>query len=141
MILLMFYQLKSFSVSEPRVQGSQASQDNADYVLWESDIEERFKKDKQAYLINFTAAWCITCQANDKIAISRPSIKNYLKTNNIEYVVADWTNKDKEILLALELYKRNGVPLYIFWKPGMNESKILPAILTEQILLDSFNNS
>ena len=140
-ILLMFYQLKSFSISESRVQESQVSQDNADYVLWESDIEERFKKDKQAYLINFTAAWCITCQANDKIAISRPSIKNYLKTNNIEYVVADWTNKDKEILLALELYKRNGVPLYIFWKPGMNESKILPAILTEQILLDSFNNS
>tara|TARA_B100001063_G_scaffold216747_1_gene218673 strand:- start:2036 stop:4018 length:1983 start_codon:yes stop_codon:yes gene_type:complete len=141
MILLMFYQLKSFSLSEPRVQESQASQDNADYVLWESDIEERFKKDKQAYLINFTAAWCITCQANDKIAISRPSVKNYLKTNNIEYVVADWTNKDRDILLALELYKRNGVPLYIFWKPGMNESKILPAILTEQILLDSFNNS
>ena len=140
-ILLMFYQLKSFSISESRVQESQVSQDNADYVLWESDIEERFKKDKQAYLINFTAAWCITCQANDKIAISRPSIKNYLKTNNIEYVVADWTNKDKEILLALELYKRNGVPLYVFWKPGMNESKILPAILTEQILLDSFNNS
>ena len=141
MILLMFYQLKSFSLSEPRVQETQASQDNADYVLWESDIEERFKKDKQAYLINFTAAWCITCQANDKIAISRPSVKNYLKTNNIEYVVADWTNKDRDILLALELYKRNGVPLYIFWKPGMNESKILPAILTEQILLDSFNNS
>ena len=141
MILLMFYQLKSFSLSEPRAQESQASQDNADYVLWESDIEERFKKDKQAYLINFTAAWCITCQANDKIAISRPSVKNYLKTNNIEYVVADWTNKDRDILLALELYKRNGVPLYIFWKPGMNESKILPAILTEQILLDSFNNS
>ena len=66
----MFYQLKSFSISESRVQESQVSQDNADYVLWESDIEERFKKDKQAYLINFTAAWCITCQANDKIAIS-----------------------------------------------------------------------
>ena len=86
-------------------------------------------------MINFTAAWCITCQANDKIAISRPSIKNYLKTNNIEYVVADWTNKDKEILLALELYKRNGVPLYIFWKPGMNKSKILPAVLTEDLLI------
>ena len=53
----------------------------------------------------------------------------------------DWTNKNDEILKTLESYNRNGVPLYIFWKPGMSESKILPAILTEQILLESFNNS
>ena len=89
-------------------------------------------------MINFTAAWCITCQANDKIALSRPKIKQYLKDNNIDYVVADWTNKDTEILETLESYSRSGVPLYIYWKPGLSESKVLPAILTEQILLDSF---
>ena len=91
-------------------------------------------------MINFTAAWCITCQANDKIALSRPRIKEYMKNNDIEYIVADWTNKNTDILSALEKYNRNGVPLYIFWKPGMSESLILPAILTEQILLDSFEN-
>ena len=89
-------------------------------------------------MINFTAAWCITCQANHKIALSRPNIKDYLKNNNIEYIVADWTNKNGEILSALEKYDRNGVPLYIYWKPGMESSEILPAILTQQILLDSF---
>jgi thiol:disulfide interchange protein DsbD len=110
----------------------------ANYQMWSSDIEKKYKENNQAYLINFTAAWCITCQANDKIALSRPKIKNYLKENNIEYIVADWTNKNSEILRALESYERNGVPLYVYWKPGMNESLILPAILTEQILLDSF---
>ena len=108
------------------------------YQMWSSDIEKKYKKENQAYLINFTAAWCITCQANDKIALSRPKIKNYLEENDIEYIVADWTNKNSEILSALESYERNGVPLYVYWKPGMNESLILPAILTEQILLDSF---
>ena len=104
--------------------------------VWSLDIEENFKNDNQAYLINFTAAWCITCQANDKIALSRPKVKQYLKENDIEYIVADWTNKNDEILKALEKYNRNGVPLYIYWRPGMQESKILPAILTEGMLLD-----
>ena len=108
------------------------------HTIWDPEIETKYKNLNQAYLINFTAAWCITCQANDKIALSRPKIKEYFKNNNVDYVVADWTNKDNEILYALESYNRNGVPLYIYWKPGMSESKILPAILTEQILLDNF---
>tara|TARA_S200000501_G_scaffold63585_1_gene54383 strand:+ start:204 stop:1229 length:1026 start_codon:yes stop_codon:yes gene_type:complete len=116
------------------------NQKHSELNVWNTDIEQSFKEKNQAYLINFTAAWCITCQANDKIALSRPRIKEYMKNNDIEYIVADWTNKNTDILSALEKYNRNGVPLYIFWKPGMNESLILPAILTEQILLDSFEN-
>ena len=112
--------------------------ENVSYTIWDPEIETRYKNSNQAYLINFTAAWCITCQANDKIALSRPKIKKYFRDNNVEYIVADWTNKDNEILESLESYNRNGVPLYIYWKPGMDESKILPAILTEQILLDNF---
>jgi thiol:disulfide interchange protein DsbD len=114
------------------------NQNDSEYTIWDSNIERRFREDDQAYLINFTAAWCITCQANDKLALSRPSIKNYLLENNIEYIVADWTNKNDEILSALESYERNGVPLYVYWKPGLKDSVILPAILTEQILLESF---
>ena len=114
------------------------SMGNDSHTIWDPEIETKYKNLNQAYLINFTAAWCITCQANDKIALSRPKIKEYFKNNNVDYVVADWTNKDDEILYALESYNRNGVPLYIYWKPGMSESKILPAILTEQILLDNF---
>ena len=104
---------------------------------WNENTESLYQSKNQAYLINFTAAWCITCQANDKIALSRPAVKNYLKENNIEYIVADWTNRNEEILNVLNKYGRSGVPLYVYWKPGMTESKLLPAILTEQIVLDS----
>ena len=138
-ILVVFFQFKDIPSNE--LQSSSAlKSESFDYVEWSENIENEYQEKNQAYLINFTAAWCITCQANDKIALSRPNIKEYINKNNIEYVVADWTNKNDEILKTLESYDRNGVPLYIFWKPGMNESKILPAILTEQILLDSFNN-
>ena len=50
------------------------------------------------------------------------------------------TNKDKNILDALNIYGRSGVPLYVYWKPGMEKPYILPAILTEKIVLDALKN-
>ena len=139
-IFIIFFQFKDIPSKE--IQSPSALKlESFNYVEWNENIENEYQNKNQAYLINFTAAWCITCQTNDKIALSRPNIKEYIYENNIEYIVADWTNKNDDILKTLESYNRNGVPLYIFWKPGMKESKILPAILTEQILLDSFNNS
>tara|TARA_B100001559_G_scaffold66681_1_gene54078 strand:+ start:450 stop:2429 length:1980 start_codon:yes stop_codon:yes gene_type:complete len=139
-VFIIFFQFKD--IPSQKIQSPNAMKlESFNYVEWNENIENEYQSKNQAYLINFTAAWCITCQTNDKIALSRPNIKEYIYENNIEYVVADWTNKNDEILKTLELYNRNGVPLYIFWKPGMKKSKILPAILTEQILLDSFNNS
>ena len=139
-VFIIFFQFKDIPSKE--IQSPNALRlESFNYVEWNENIENEYQNKNQAYLINFTAAWCITCQTNDKIALSRPNIKEYIYENNIEYIVADWTNKNDDILKTLESYNRNGVPLYIFWKPGMKESKILPAILTEQILLDSFNNS
>ena len=105
---------------------------NSDWdVLLESDLQAQ----NQAYLINFTAAWCITCQANEKTSLGRASVKKYLVDNNIKYIKADWTNRDENITKSLSKYGRSGVPLYVFWKPGMQRSKILPAVLTEAILI------
>ena len=113
------------------------NQENKNVLIWTKDIENELRSESQAYLINYTAAWCITCQANDKVALSRPNVKKFLKENNIEYIVADWTNKNKDILDALNMYGRSGVPLYVYWKPGMQKSEILPAILSETIVLDA----
>jgi len=113
------------------------NQENKNVLIWTKDIENELRSESKAYLINYTAAWCITCQANDKVALSRPNVKKFLKENNIEYIVADWTNKNKDILDALNIYGRSGVPLYVYWKPGMQKSEILPAILSEKIVLDA----
>ena len=103
---------------------------------WSLTTETELKTQGQAYLINFTAAWCITCQANEKTALSRQRVTEYLSSNNIQYIKADWTNRNDEITTGLARYSRSGVPLYIFWKPGMTSSKILPAVLTEDILIN-----
>ena len=102
---------------------------------WNVSLESDLQEQNQAYLINFTAAWCITCQANEKTSLGRASVKKYLEDNNIRYIKADWTNRDENITKSLSKYGRSGVPLYVFWKPGMQSSKILPAVLTEAILI------
>ena len=131
-------QLISINNLEPTSNNSQIEEKNK--ISWYFGIEDEYKKNDQAYLINFTAAWCITCQANDKIALSRPSVVEYMSNNNINYVVADWTNRDKEILDVLNIYGRSGVPLYVFWKPGMDKSIVLPAILTESLVMDTIRD-
>ena len=112
-----------------------SNQNDADATNWSLVSESNLQANNQAYLINFTAAWCITCQTNEKAALSRPSVQEYLLTQNITYIKADWTNRNEEIDAGLAKYNRSGIPLYIFWKPGMTESKILPAVLTEDILI------
>jgi len=131
-ILFLFTQINNFSSSQETLSRLNDSLDS-----WYFGIEEEYQGLQQAYFINYTAAWCITCQANDKVALSRMKVKEFMAANDIKYVVADWTNKDKNILDALNIYGRSGVPLYVYWKPGMEKPQILPAILTEKIVLDA----
>ena len=110
---------------------------SADADSWNLSIESDLQANNQAYLINFTAAWCITCQTNEKAALARTSVQGYLAEQNIKYIKADWTNRNEDIAIGLAKYERSGIPLYIFWKPGMRNSKILPAVLTEDLLIRS----
>ena len=110
---------------------------SADADSWNLSIESDLQANNQAYLINFTAAWCITCQTNEKAALARTSVQDYLAEQNIKYIKADWTNRNEDIAVGLAKYERSGIPLYIFWKPGMRNSKILPAVLTEDLLIRS----
>ena len=110
---------------------------SADADSWNLSIESDLQANNQAYLINFTAAWCITCQTNEKAALARTSVQDYLAEQNIKYIKADWTNRNEDIAIGLAKYERSGIPLYIFWKPGMRNSKILPAVLTEDLIIRS----
>ncbi|MDC0199077.1 protein-disulfide reductase DsbD family protein [Pseudomonadota bacterium] len=110
---------------------------SADADSWSLSLESDLQASNQAYLINFTAAWCITCQTNEKAALARTSVQDYLNEQNIKYIKADWTNRNEDIAIGLAKYERSGIPLYIFWKPGMRNSKILPAVLTEDLLIRS----
>ena len=101
---------------------------------WYDGIEDDLRNKNQPYFINFTAAWCITCQSNEITAFSKDGFKSLLEEKNIEYIKADWTNRNDAITRSLKKYGRSGVPFYVYWEPGFENSKILPAILTDQII-------
>ena len=100
------------------------------------------RREGKPVFINLTAAWCITCLVNERVALSQADFKDLLKKEGITYLKGDWTNQDAEISALLKQYGRSGVPLYLFYPPGV-ESKavVLPQILTHDIVRSALQAS
>ncbi|MGZ5053531.1 MAG: protein-disulfide reductase DsbD family protein, partial [Methylobacter sp.] len=85
--------------------------------------------------INFTAAWCISCLVNEKVALSQDAVIDAFTRGGITYLKGDWTNRDPEITRILAEFGRSGVPLYLYYPTGTSTSPvILPQILTPEIV-------
>lgn len=93
----------------------------------------------QAVFIDFTAAWCITCQWNKKSVLETGPVEALFKKNNVQLFRADWTDGDPVITETLESYGRNSVPLYVYLPPK-GEAKILPELLTRGDIENLFSN-
>jgi len=85
--------------------------------------------------IDATAAWCITCLVNEKVAFSDAAVRAEFAKKHIAYLMADWTNRDAAITALLQAHGRSGVPLYLYYAPGAVEAKVLPQILTPHEVL------
>jgi len=86
--------------------------------------------------VDFTAAWCVTCQANKRLVLSRDSVKAALAQRGVTMLRADWTNRDDEVTRELARFNRNGVPLYVLYD-RRGAPHVLPELLTERIVLDA----
>ena len=85
-------------------------------------------------LVNFTAAWCVTCQVNERVAFSNPSVARAFHKANAVYLVGDWTNRDASIGQALQAQGRIGVPLYLLYDAKGDGPTVLPQLLTPQLV-------
>jgi thiol:disulfide interchange protein len=98
-----------------------------------ADVERR-RADGEPLFIDFTAAWCVTCQVNKLTVLSSKKVANAFAAAGVTFVVADWTNRDDRIAEALASFGANGVPLYVYYPPG-GEAVVLPQPLTEAAIL------
>jgi thiol:disulfide interchange protein DsbD len=93
--------------------------------------------------VNFTAAWCITCLVNERVALRSPEVAAAFARKGVVYLKADWTNRDPEIAGVLASLGRNGVPLYVLYPPAAagsssgGEPAVLPQILTEGLIIEA----
>ncbi len=84
-------------------------------------------------LVDVTAAWCLTCKVNERVALQPKVMQDFLYKKNVVLMVADWTNSDPAITAYLASFGRNGVPLYVYYPPNA-EPKVLPQILTPSLI-------
>lgn len=82
----------------------------------------------------FTADWCLTCKANEKVAIERTDVAKSFGDKGVTVLVGDWTRGDAAIGAFLQKHGRSGVPLYLYYPPGSGEPRVLPQVLTPGIL-------
>ncbi len=97
---------------------------------WSPERVAALQTEGRPVFVNFTAAWCVTCQVNDKVALSTQPVVEAFKAANAVYMVADWTNRDAKIAQALSDYGRAGVPLYLVYGAKGGDAVILPQLLT-----------
>jgi thiol:disulfide interchange protein DsbD len=84
--------------------------------------------------VDFTAAWCVTCQVNKRLVLGRDDVLAAFRSRKVELVRADWTRRDDEITRALAALGRSGVPVYVLYKPG-RAPVLLPEVLTRERVL------
>jgi thiol:disulfide interchange protein len=85
--------------------------------------------------VNLTAAWCVTCLVNERVAISNDTVQRAFATAHIAYLKGDWTRQDPAITEFLREQGRDGVPLYLYYAPHAATAAVLPQILTESTVL------
>ena len=120
---------------------------SAGAAAWEPWSPRRVAEARAAgrpVFVNFTAAWCITCLVNERVALRSPAVAEAFTRQGIAYFKADWTNHNADIASALEAFGRSGVPLYVVYPrrdagAGAASPIMLPPILTEGAVLDAVN--
>ena len=86
--------------------------------------------------VDFTAAWCITCQVNERFVLNDALVREAFARSNVALVRADWTRRDGDITEALAALGRSGVPAYVIYRKG-REPQLLPEVLRRQTVIDA----
>ncbi|MCI5064643.1 thioredoxin family protein [bacterium] len=110
-------------------------------LLWltfsPTTVETLLNEGRPVY-IDFTAAWCITCQVNKRVIFGSEELREEFRERNVALVRGDWTNEDPLITAELEKFERLGVPLNVLYDPKYpSEPTVFPSVLTPQIVREA----
>jgi thiol:disulfide interchange protein DsbD len=103
---------------------------NSQWQRWSPAALERELSAGRPVFVDFTAAWCVTCQANKRLVLTSDAVVRAFADKRVVLMQADWTNRDPAITEELARFKRNGVPLYVLYD-GKGGASILPELLNQ----------
>jgi thiol:disulfide interchange protein DsbD len=121
---------------------AQASVPKVGEIPWQAWSPEKLAELRSAgtpVFVDFTAAWCVTCQVNKRVALNREEVVKAFADRGVVALKADWTNHDPRITAALAELGRNALPVYAFYAPGAAQPKLLPEVLTVSLVVDELS--
>jgi len=108
---------------------------------WQPYSEKQLAADRtqgNAVFVDFSAAWCLSCQVNERVVLDTPEVKQAFRNHRIVMMRADWTDHNDMITDALQKLGRSGVPTYALYSGAPDTAPtLLPEVLTTQIVLDA----
>ncbi len=104
---------------------------------WSPERVAALRAEGHPVFINLTAAWCVTCKVNERLALRDEAVRAAFARAGVATLVGDWTNGAPAITGLLREHQRDGVPLYLLYPADGGAPQVLPQILTPGILLRS----
>jgi thiol:disulfide interchange protein/DsbC/DsbD-like thiol-disulfide interchange protein len=104
---------------------------------WSADTVARYESQGRPVFVDFTASWCLSCQVNERIALTKPDVMKAFADAHVALLKADWTQHDDAITETLAKLGRSGVPAYALYVPGEANPRLLPEVLTPGIVTDA----
>ena len=105
---------------------------------WSPEAVAEARAEGKTVMLDFTAAWCLSCQVNERTTLAIPSVVAALTRPDVAAFRGDWTNRDPRISDVLMRYGREGVPLYVVYPKG-GAVVLLPELLTPGLVLDALS--
>lgn len=119
---------------DPSQTGSTAYAAKYETEPWSPQRVAELTAEGRGVFVDFTATWCMICQANKRTTLTQPDVLAAMDAAGITFLVADFTNKDPAIAEELQLRGRPGVPMYLLYAPGAAEPVLLPQTLSPALM-------
>jgi thiol:disulfide interchange protein len=109
------------------------------WTRWSTSAQAEARANGRPVFVDFTAAWCITCQVNKSSTLNSDAVQARFKAKNVLLLRADWTKPDPAIAAELARLGRTGLPVYALYLPGSTVPQLLPEVLTTRIVEDALS--
>ena len=124
------------SPGAPGASAHRSSPGGLDWVDYSPERLAKLRAEGKPVYLDFTAAWCITCQVNKRVVFSSAEVVADFARRGVTAMRADWTNRDDAISRALAEHGRSGVPLNLVYG-GAGPPEVLPTVLTPAVVLEA----
>jgi len=105
---------------------------------WSQARLESLRREGKPVFVDFTAAWCVTCQVNERLVLSRKEVADAFARRGVAALRADWTSRDPEITAGLAALGRAGVPVYVVYGRALGSPpEVLGSLLTPKGVLEA----